>query len=255
MRKLKWILLVPIVYLLLLSLFSYFKYPNVFPSRFTFDYWINIMKQSRFIEALINSLIIGSASAILATLLGLMNGRYVVKYFGGYTKEIALVVSLPLLIPGMILFLGMHQVMILTRLANTYLGIILVHTIICIPYTTNIAIAYFTGIPEEYELAALVLGGSSYTTFKQILLPLLMPGILTSMMISFLISNTEYFSTFLIGGGQVITLSMMMFPYISQGDYGHSSVMGIVFIVIHMCLFLLVDRYNKNDVDVYFGGK
>lgn len=254
-KLLKWLFYIPIVYLIMLSCFTFYKYPLLMPKNFSMVYWQNILFENPlFYKGILTSLLIGSLTAILTTIIGFMTGRAVVYHLGGFNKKIAILISIPLLIPGMILFLGMHQVLLLTPLRNSILGVVLVHTVICLPYSSNIAIAYFTGIPKEYEAISQTLGGSKRYTLKKVILPLLKPGLLMSMMISFLISNTEYFSTFLVGGGKAITLSMIMFPYIGGHDYGHGSVMGLIFIAIHVVLFMIVDRMNKNQVKAFYGG-
>lgn len=245
------IFLLPLAYLLMLSLFSFYRYPKLLPCHFTLAYWQNVIFMNPlFYKGLISSLIIGTLTAILATVIGLMTGKAVKQY----NKTVAILVSLPLFIPGIVLFLSMHQVVLASPVKNSLLGIVLVHSVICLPYTTNIAIAYYHGIPKEYDAISKTLGGSSWYTFKKIYLPLLKPGIAMSLMMSFLISNTEYFSTFLIGGGKVVTLSMVMFPYISNSDYGHASVMGLIFIGIHAVLFIAIDYIVKDQVSVLYGG-
>lgn len=249
-------LLLPVMYLILLSIFSFFRYPVLLPSNFTLEYWQDVLfRNPLFYKGLFSSLLIGFFAAMVSTIIGFMTGRAVVYHFGGYSKHIALLISIPLLIPGMILFLGMHQVILATPFKNSVMGVVLVHSIICLPYSTNIAIAYFTGIPKEYESIAQTLGSTRKVTMRKIVMPLLKPGILMSMSISFLISNTEYFSTFLIGGGKVVSLYMVMFPYISNADYGRSSIMGIVFLAIHIVVFIAVDLMNKNEIKVFYGGE
>lgn len=254
-KLLKWLLYIPVIYLIMLSCFTFYKYPLLIPRNFSMMYWQNMLLENPlFYRGILTSLLIGLSTALLTTVIGFMTGRAVVYHLGGFNKKIAILISIPLLIPGMILFLGMHQVLLLTPLRNSMIGVVVVHTVICLPYSSNIAIAYFTGIPKEYEAISKTLGGSKWCTFKKVILPLLKPGLLMSMTISFLISNTEYFSTFLVGGGKAITLSMVMFPYIGSSDYGHSSVMGLIFIGIHVVLFMIVDKMNKNQVKAFYGG-
>jgi len=250
------ILLLPLLYLLLLSLNSYFKFPALIPKTFTWLYWSDVLlKNPLFYRGLISSVIIGFITACLSTLIGFMTGRAVVYHLNGFTKTIAIMIAIPLMIPGMIMFLGMHQILIHTPFINSILGVVIAHTVICIPYTSNIAIAYFAGIPREFEAVSKTLGGKGIVTFKKIIFPLILPGIMMSMSISFLISNTEYFSTFLIGGGKVISLSMLMFPYITNADYGHTAVMGLIFIGVHSLLFLVVQILIKHRQNkVFYGG-
>lgn len=250
------VLILPILYLILLSFHSYYKFPVVIPKTFTWVYWSDIiMNNSIFYRGLITSIIIGFLTAFLSTLIGFMTGRAVVYHLNGFNKTIAILIAIPLMIPGMIMFLGMHQILLYTPLINSIVGVVIVHTVICLPYTSNIAIAYFSGIPREFEEVSITLGGKGIVTLKKVILPLILPGVLLSMSISFLISNTEYFSTFLIGGGKVISLSMLMFPYITNADYGHTAVMGLIFIGVHSILFLGVQLLLKRRQNkVFYGG-
>ena len=68
--------------------------------------------------------------------------------------------------------------------------------------------------------------------------------------ISYLISGTEYFSTFLIGGGNVVSLPMLMYPYITNNDYGLSSMIGIVFMVLYIMVFFIASRLSKASLDM-----
>lgn len=156
-------------------------------------------------------------------------------------KILLLFFSLPLFIPSIALFIGIHKMMIRFSLVNTYLGIIIAHMIISIPYATNISISFFQGISRDMEDVARTLGCTNKNLFVKIMGPLMMPGILLSLSICFLLSFSEYFSVFLIGGGKIITLSMVMFPYISNSDYGNGAAMSLVFMVANLGVFFITD--------------
>lgn len=235
--------LVPGLYILLLSVNTFFKYPGLLPTNLTNTYWDNLLfHNTLFFQGLSTSLIIGGLTAIIATLIGFTAARGIVRHYEGNPRWLLVFISLPLLIPGISLFLGAHQVLLHSPLANHWSGVVLAHVLICIPYTLNIALAYFRGIPLELEHAAKTLGTGTRKLYQKVLIPLLLPGLALSLAITFLISNTEYFSTYLIGGGNIITLSMVMFPYIANSDYGMASVTGIIFVLIHLSLFVVIDR-------------
>lgn len=244
------ILVIPIVYIILLSVFSFYKYPQLFPTKFTLSYWTGILSDNSLLyRSIYSSIMIGFLTAVFSTIVGIMTARAIVHHFKTDNKYVNLLISVPLFIPGISLFLGIHQVLLKTPFANHISGIVLAHMVICIPYTTNIAIAYFRGIPIEIEYVSKTLGSSRINTFTKVLLPILRPGIALSMAICFLISNTEYFSTFLIGGGNVISLSMLMYPFVANSDYGYSSVTGIIFIAINLSVFLIADWIvRKNNI-------
>lgn len=235
--------IIPSLYVGMLSIFKFFKYPLLIPTKLTFSYWQNLfINNSLFFPSLGSTLLISSTTATLATLIGFLAGRGIVKYHVKHIRKFLFLISIPLFIPGMSLFMGVHQTLIHTIFANHWTGVVLGHLLLCVPYSTNISVAYFKGIPAELEEVAMTLGASKLKVLRKLILPLIIPGLTLSASISFLISNTEYFSTFLIGGGNTITLSMIMYPYIANNDYGMSSVTGIVFVALHLLLFILIDK-------------
>ena len=228
--------------LLLLSFFSYFPYPLLFPEHFSLEFWENnIRHNSLFYEAVLNSVMLGLSNGLFSTIIGIMAGRALERYEFIGKRVCSWIVSLPLFIPAIVLFIGVHSMMIRFALINTYLAVVMSHVLISLPYTTSIFRAFFRGIQPDMENAARTLGCRDVVLFQKILLPLLLPGILLSFSISFLISCSEYFSTFLVGGGAIVTLSMVMYPYISNGDMGNGGVIGMVFIVINMGIFYVLD--------------
>lgn len=248
------VIIFPILLVLLLSFYSYYRYPLLLPEKFVLVYWINtIINNPRFYSSLLNSIFVGSLNGVFATIIGIMTSRALVKYQFIGNKAIKIIFSIPLFIPAIALFMGIHLVMIKFQLINTYAGVILAHMLISIPYATSIFISFFQGINKDMENAAKTMGCRTNRLYLKILLPLLAPGIYLSFSISFLISFSEYFSTFLIGGGRVQTLSFMLYPYIVNGDMGNAAALSVVFIAVNISVFLLADflSHKKIKIDNY----
>jgi putative spermidine/putrescine transport system permease protein len=93
-------------------------------------------------------------------------------------------------------FIGVHLMMIQLALINTYLGVILAQMIISIPYATTISMAFYRGISRDMEDLARTLGCSNKKLFLKVMAPLMMPGILLSLSICFVLSFSEYFGIF-----------------------------------------------------------
>lgn len=241
----------PIFLIVLLSFFSNYRYPLLLPNHFTSLFWINsIFKNSIFIESILSSLILGLLSSFGSTVVGIMTARALVRYDFKGMRLISTLFSLPLFIPSIALFIGIHLMMIKYGLVNTYTGVIIGHIIISIPYSISIFMAFFGGINVDMEETALTLGCKRLTLYRKIIMPLIMPGIYLSLAICFLISFSEYFSTFLIGGGRVITLSMIMYPYLNNGDLGNSSVLGVVFMTINILVFMGAEMLARKKLKI-----
>jgi ABC-type spermidine/putrescine transport system permease subunit II len=240
--------LITTIYMILLSMHSYFRYPILMPSGFTLDYWKNIfIGNPLFYRGLFSSLFIGTITALLSTLFGFIAARGIAKYYPNLSGRLLFILTIPLFIPGIALFLGVHQVMIYSLFVNHWISVVLGHMLICLPYTINIGVSYFKGISPTLEEVAMTLGSFGIKRYTFLILPMIAPGIGLSCIISFLISNTEYFSVFLIGGGNTITLSMIMYPYISNADQSMASVVGVIFMTLNLLIFYLTNRFLKKS--------
>lgn len=254
----KWILalasasiLFPIAVILVNSISTPVSYPQLLPSILTLKYWNNLLfHNSLLLESVITSIMIGTANGFASGIIGMMTARALVNHNWPGKKWMHQFSAVPLFIPSIALFLGIHIVLMRFRLVNSIAGVILAHMLVTIPYTTNIFVAFFQGIPSDIENVARTLGCPKWTSFRRILLPLLMPGVWLSFVIGFLISFSEYFSTFLIGGGRVMTLAGLMYPFVSNSDTSNGAVLGILFIATNVIVFVVADRISKGKIKI-----
>ncbi len=240
------LLIIPIILMVLLSLFSYYRYPVIFPRNFNLIYWETLfLKNQLFIQAIQETLFVSTLTALFSTLIGFTAAKALVDQRLKAKKILMVLMSLPLFIPAIALFIGVHLILIRINLANTYTGVILAHVLISLPYTTSIGITFFKGIDPNYSKIAQTLGASQSGIVTKIVVPLLLPGLILSFSIGFLLSTSEYFSTFIIGGGRVITLSTILYPYIENADDGNAAVISIVFILFNIIVFIIADRLSR----------
>ncbi len=183
------------------------------------------------------------AVGIISTVLGFMAALSI-----GQVKKhrlwITLLYSLPLFIPNMALFIGCHMMMIRLGLNNRFTGVILGHLLIALPYAINIAVGYYDGVDNMYGAVSRTLGASRIQTICKVWIPLMRPGLLMSFSLGFLLSFSEYFSTFLIGGGRVMSFTMLYYPALNNADMGKSSIFSGIFVLIHLGLFMIVNGYQ-----------
>lgn len=239
-------IVIPFFLIFLLSIFSSYRYPNLFPAGFTIEYWKNLLlHNSLLIKALINSGIIGFTAGIASTVVGFMAAKSLVKSGWFQKKRSLLFYTIPLLIPSTSLFIGVHLMMIRLSIANSYFAIILTHMLILVPYATNIGISYFKAIVPEIKEIGQTLGANSWYVFHKLELPLLLPGLVFSVALCFLLSNSDFFGTFLMGGGSIITLSTLLYPYLQNTDYGNGGTVAIIFLALHGIVFYVTDSYSN----------
>lgn len=243
------VVLIAAGFILLFSLFSFYRYPLLFPRDFTLNYWSHsVIGNSALWQALMNSSSLGILNGLFSSLVGLITARALSGRTWMNQRIVTVLYSVPLMIPAMALFIGVHQVMIRTGLINTWTGVVLAHSLVTIPYTITLFLSFFKGISKDLETVAKTLGAGTKLIYFRILFPLIRPILYMSFSISFLISFSEYFSTALIGGGRIITLSSILYPLISNGDINNASVMSLVFLLVNGSVLLLADRIARKSI-------
>ena len=151
-------------------------------------------------SAVKNSLIIAVTSAILATTLGIAAARAgTMETFPG-KRGVTGFIMLPLVLPEIIVAVALLVVVV--RVMGLPLGnwtIILAHTLICMPFSIAVLNGAFANLDPSMEEAAMDLGQSRWGAFRLVTFPLVMPGIVSSLLISFTISLDEFIIAFFLG--------------------------------------------------------
>lgn len=187
------------------------------------------------------NLYIAYVVAIINLFLAIPAARFLFRKKSKFKGLYMVILLAPLIVPSLSSVLGIHYSMIVYGLTDNLLGVILVNIIPSFPYVLLSLYGSFKGFPKSLEESALIDGVSKFEMYRYITLPLLLPGILIGSTISILISLSEYILTLLIGGGEIITLPILMFPYLSSGDKVVGAVYAILFILFNIVAILLFE--------------
>lgn len=148
---------------------------------------------------------------------------------------------LPILFPSLAMVMGIHITMIKFGLTDNWLGVGLVHLIPTVPYSIRILRAGFDSVGPHLESQARTLGASGMTILYHIYLPLLLPSLRSVIFLVTVISLSQYALTAIIGGGNVITLAMVYFPYFSTVNETMIASFSILFALIPIAMMGLLE--------------
>jgi putative spermidine/putrescine transport system permease protein len=246
---------VPLLPILLWSFAGEWRFPHLLPTAWSLRGWEALLAPgSRFPEALLNSLGIGAAVTVAAVAVGLPAGMALGGYAFRLKGAVIFVILLPILVPPLASTMGIHLTFIRLGLADTALGVFLVHLIPTVPYTAIILTSVFAERTGDLEEAARTLGASPWQAFRHVTLPQVAPGVAVAGLFAFLISWSQYILTVLIGGGTVITLPMLLFSAASGTDPVITSTLAVVFALPAGVALLLALRYlNPRNEQGYMG--
>jgi spermidine/putrescine transport system permease protein len=184
---------------------------------FTTDWFAALMDNASLHTSVKNSLFIAVMTAILSTLLGICAARAGAMYRFPLKPGILGFIMLPLVLPEIIVAVSLLVVVVqIFNLTLSNWTIIAAHVLICTPFCIAILNGAFQNLDPSIEEAAMDLGESRFSAFRLVTLPLVMPGIISSMLIAFTISLDEFIIAFFLSGTSptmpVYIWGLMRFP-------------------------------------------
>lgn len=161
-------------------------------SGLTIEHYIFLLTETKFIRWMGNSLYVASLTSVVALFIGIIAayslGR--LRYKGGGLA--AVVVFVTYLIPPVLLFIPLNQVVNFLRLSNNLWALILTYLTFVVPFIAWMLSSYFKGIPSELADAARIDGASRLRSMVVIDLPLILPGVVSVFFFAFTLSWNEY---------------------------------------------------------------
>lgn len=238
--------LIPFVPLVLSSVSSGWSWPNVIPDSFSFRAWSYVASESAGTWAAVStSLVIAIIVTIINVLLAVpaANALARMKLKGKWLLEA--IIYAPIIIPPFVAVMGMHVTFIRLGLTGTITGVVLAHIVPTLPYMVRALSVSYRTLGFQWEEQARMLGAGTVQRFVHVVLPHLLPGIIAGSSLSILISLSQYLITFLVGSGQVMTLPLLLFPFISGGDQAIGSAYTILFAMMAIVLLAVMDGVLK----------
>jgi putative spermidine/putrescine transport system permease protein len=241
-------LLLPFAPLLIWSFAFRWAWPDLLPSAWSLRQWIYIASpESKVGEALMTSIALASVATACALLVGIPAGRALGMHQFHGKRLVELLILAPVIVPALAVSLGIHILFIRYGLTDTFVGVVLVHLIPTVPYVTLVMASVFANFDRQYEEQARILGAGPVHAFVLVTLPAVYPGLVVAGLFAFLISWSQYLLTLLIGGGNLITLPLLLFAFARSGDNGIASALALVFIAPAVVILLLTAKYLSGE--------
>jgi len=141
--------------------------------------------------------------------------------------------------------MGVHGMFLRFGLTETVTGVILVHLIPAVPYTILMLTGSFTRFDPDWEAQARTLGAGTLSVWRYVTLPAIAPGLALAGVFAFLISWSQYLFTVLIGGGQVITLPLILVTFQRGSDEAITAALALVYLAPTVLVFVLMAKYMR----------
>ncbi len=232
--------------LALLVIYSFNSTPITTPlSSFTFHWYKELFHNSQIWIAFSNSIIVAITSTILSLFFTSLLIYY--KTIGGHTKGLVPLFYGNLLIPDTMLGIALLSFFSRMDISLGYTTIIVSHTVLGLGLTIPLMFLRFKDLPPTLLEASAVLGASSWTTFRRIVMPFMMPTLLATSLVVFILSFDDYILTYFCAGSSVQTLSLFL---VASLRYGISPVMNALTTVVMLftiCIITLLFLLKRKE--------
>lgn len=163
--------------------------PHFIPTVFTFEWWSYTIESIKI--PLINTLIIASTVAIISTLLGFISGYGFARFRSPTDKVLFWILSIKFM-PAIVAVIPYYLLFSMLNLIDTYIAVIIPHLTIGIPFAVWLLRSTIKSIPIDIEEAALIDGCSRLKVLFKMVFPLALPGILVTLLFTFIWSWNEF---------------------------------------------------------------
>jgi len=193
----------------------------------------------------LNSLIVSSATVLIAIPLGVAAAYVFARYHFRGSQAMLIGVLVTQFIPPLVIIIPFFTLFKSIGLTDSKLALIIVYLSIVLPYSIWMLRGFIDALPVEVEEAAAVDGCNEIGTLRHITFPLVLPGVITTMIFSFIMCWNEFTFALILTGTQSRMLQMGL--YATAGNRGilleQMSATGMIVMVPMFILSFLVRRY------------
>jgi putative spermidine/putrescine transport system permease protein len=224
------VLIAPLVLFGLYAFSARWFYPQPIPSEWSTAGFERLLGNTRTYQSLIASLSIAAMVSLISVSFAIPAGRTLgLRTFKG-RQAAWLLLFLPTVVPPLAIGMGLNILFLQLGIAGTMTGVILAHLVPTLPYTVFTLSGAFARYDENYEHQAISLGANHIQVFFSLTLRLISPSLVVAALFAFLISWSQYLLSLLIGGGQVITLPMLLFSTVSGNNPVSIAAISLLFV-------------------------
>ncbi len=216
------------------------------------DMWAN----AAWVKAAKNSVIVGFWATIFATVLGTLAALGLSRPEMPYRRAIMAILISPMIVPIIIIATGLfffysNPCSMLGfscgRLTSTYLGVILAHTALGIPFVIITVTATLSGFDQSLIRASASLGANPRTTFFKIIMPLILPGVISGALFAFVTSFDEVVAVLFLAGPEQQTIPRQMWNGIREQISPAILAVATILVVISIGLLASVELLRRRS--------
>jgi putative spermidine/putrescine transport system permease protein len=210
-------------------------------------WWADVWRNAAWVNAAKNSLIIGFFSTIVATVLGTLAALGLSRPEMPYRRAIMAILISPMIVPIIITATGLFFFYSYTGLAGTYIGIILAHATLGIPFVIITVTATLVGFDHSLTRAARSLGAPPATVFFKVILPLILPGVIAGALFAFVTSFDEVIVVLFVAAHDQQTIPRQMWNGIREQISPAILAVATILVMLSIALLTTIELLRRRS--------
>lgn len=220
--------------------------PEILPERFTTHWYEVVFTGTNAGTFFWNSFVVGATSTLVCLIIGTL-AAYAITRFNFPGKSAFLLAALvTYMFPAIVLFVPIYLTLNMLGLIDTWIGLVICHTILTFPFAVWMLKSFFDTLPKEIDEAAWVDGSSYLSTFIKIVLPLSLPGIFSVGIFVFVLSWNEFlFASIIMSSADTKTIPVGISEFITSFDvrWGEIMALGTLATLPVVIMFMFAQRF------------
>ena len=215
------------------------------PDAYSMRWYEDFVNNTQWTHSVKNSFIIAIASTILATVLGTLAALGLSKPHMPYRSLMMGLLISPMIVPLIISAAGMYFFYSNIGLDQTYLGIILAHTALGTPFVVITVTATLVGFDHSLTRASANLGANPTTTFFKVIMPLILPGVISGALFAFITSFDEVVVVLFLAGFEQRTIPRQMWSGIREQISPTILAVATILVMISIALLATLELLRR----------
>ncbi|WP_448738980.1 ABC transporter permease [Agrobacterium sp. 22-222-1] len=231
-------------------------YPDVLPPVLSFSRWIEVWNTTALPEALRNSYTLAPCVAAVTLVLALPTAYAFGRLEFPGKPVLQALTLLPLVLPGFVVAIFFSSLLINLGLYSRFLGILIGHTVVLLPYAIRILTVSFSLIRQDLIDAARDMGASRIAVFRTAYMPIIKPGLIAAFIIVFILSIEEFGIAYIVGAPDFTTVPTILYSYLGYNFIRpNAAVVSLILVIPNVLLMLLVERFLASNNPAAITGK
>jgi len=236
----------PIIILMVFS-FNNSKSRGVW-SGFTLKWYMDLFRDREILKALYNTILIAISSSFISTIIGTVAAIGIFN-MRGFSKKIVLNLNyLPVLNPDIVTAVSLMTLYQLFKVEFGIVTMLLSHITFSIPYVILSILPKLKQMDPNLLEAAMDLGATPMYALRKVIIPEIMPGIITGALMAFTLSIDDFVISFFNTGHGVSNLSILIYSRARTGIKPEINALSTLMFLGLLCLLLVINHRNDKNI-------